>query len=108
MDVDFRKGGVMTNTFFDTHDYVSQLMASGIPIQEAEAHAMALGEAMNNALAKKTDLNEFRAEVKGQMAEVKGQFREFRAEVKGQFDLLKWMIGFSLTGTVALLLKVFH
>jgi hypothetical protein len=95
--LDFRKGGAMPDTFFDTHDYIMQLMASGIPIHEAEAHAKALGEAMNNELVKKTDLNTFRAEVKGQFN-----------EVKGQFDLLKWMLGFLLAGIAAMVLKIFH
>ncbi|WP_254426914.1 hypothetical protein [Herbaspirillum sp. VT-16-41] len=45
---------------------------------------------MNNELVRKTDLN------------------EFRAEVKGQFELLKWMLGFVLAGTVGILFKIFH
>jgi hypothetical protein len=31
----------------------------------------------------------------------------FRAEVKGEFILLRWMIGFNLAMTVAILWKVF-
>lgn len=80
----------MATTFFDTHDYVKRLIASGISSDQAEAHAKALAEAMNTELVKKSDLN------------------EFRTEVKGQFELLKWMLGFMLAGTVAILFKIFH
>src|ERR1700710_1727792 len=88
--LDFCTGGAMADTFFDTHDYITQLIASGIPIEEAEAHAKALGKAMNSELAKKTDLN------------------AFRTEVKGQFELLKWMMGFVLAGIAAMVFKMFH
>ncbi|AKZ65163.1 MULTISPECIES: DUF1640 domain-containing protein [Herbaspirillum] len=87
----------MATTFFDTHDYVKRLEESGIPTAQAEAHAKALAEAMNNELVKKADLNEFRAEVGTKFT-----------EVKGQFELLKWMLGFMLAGTVAILFKIFH
>ncbi|WP_034301943.1 DUF1640 domain-containing protein [Herbaspirillum sp. RV1423] len=94
----------MATTFFDTHDYVKRLEESGIPTAQAEAHAKVLAEAMNNELLKKADLNEFRAEVRTKFAEVETKF----TEVKGQFELLKWMLGFMLAGTVAILFKIFH
>jgi len=87
----------MATTLFDTHEYVKRLEATGIPIEQAEAHATALAEAMNNELVKKSDLNEFRAEVATSFA-----------EVRGQFELLKWMLGFMLAGTVGILFKIFH
>jgi len=94
----------MIDTFFDTHDYITQLITSGIPIEEAEAHAKALGKAMNNELAKKTDLNAFRTEAKTDL-------NAFRTEVRGQFELLKWMMGFVLAGIttmIAMTFKMFH
>jgi hypothetical protein len=39
-------------------DYVKRLEASGIPRDQAEAHAKALAEAMNTELVKKSDLSE--------------------------------------------------
>ncbi|AYR24516.1 hypothetical protein RB25_25925 [Herbaspirillum rubrisubalbicans] len=80
----------MATTLFDTHEYVKRLEATGVPTEQAEAHATALAEAMNNELVKKADLT------------------EFRAEVRGQFELLKWMLGFMLAGTVGILFKIFH
>jgi len=87
----------MATTYFDTHDYVKSLEAAGVPAAQAEAHAKALGDAMTNELAKKSDLNDFRAEVKTSFT-----------EIKGQFELLKWMMGFVLAGIVGILFKVFH
>ncbi|MQQ99492.1 CCDC90 family protein [Glaciimonas soli] len=87
----------MPTTYFDTHEYVKKLEAAGISQDQAEAHAKALGDAMNNELVKKADLNEFRAEVKTQMT-----------EIRGQFELLKWMMGFTLAGVVGIIFKLFH
>jgi hypothetical protein len=124
----------MANTFFDTHDYIIQLTASGIPTEEAEAHAKALGKAMNNELAKKSDLNALRAETKADLntlraetktdlntlrteikadlnafrAEAKADLNTFKAETRGQFELLKWMMGFVLAGIAAMTFKMFH
>ncbi|MDB5774007.1 MAG: hypothetical protein JWP38_140 [Herbaspirillum sp.] len=131
----------MAATFFDTHDYVKRLECSGIPTGQAEAHAEALTEAMNNELVRKSTLNEFRAEVKADMAklrsEAKSNLNEFRvevkadmdklrsetradlnafrtevglkfAEIKGNFDLLKWMVGFTLAGMVSIMFKIFR
>ncbi|RXZ38719.1 hypothetical protein D9O50_04260 [Oxalobacteraceae bacterium CAVE-383] len=87
----------MAATFFDTYDYVKRLEASGVSTDQAEAHAKALSDAMINELVRKADLNEFRAEVTGRFT-----------ETKGQFELLKWMLGFVLAGTVGILFKIFH
>lgn len=80
----------MATIFFNTHDFIKRLIHSGISVDQAEAHATALAEAMRTELMKRSDLN------------------EFRAEVKGQFELLKWMLGFMLAGTVTVLFKIFH
>ncbi|MDT0358134.1 hypothetical protein RJO15_20265 [Herbaspirillum huttiense F1] len=94
----------MATTLFDTHEYVKRLEAAGIPRDQAEAHATGLAEAMNSELVTKTDLNAFRAEVSNNFASVATSF----AEVRGQFELLKWMLGFMLAGTVGILFKIFH
>ncbi|MCA1323762.1 CCDC90 family protein [Herbaspirillum sp. alder98] len=87
----------MATTFFDTHAYVKQLEASGVSTEQAEAHATALAQAMNNELVKKADLNEFRSEVNTRFT-----------EAAGRIELLKWMIGFVLATNVAVLFKIFH
>lgn len=145
----------MARPFFDTLHYVKRLTASNVSDEQAEAHARALSDAMNNELVRKSDLNETRSELKADINELRAEFRhdinelraevkhdinelraevksdindlrtevkadinEFRAEVdgrfikvQGQFDLLKWMIGFVLAGTMSIggiLLKMLH
>jgi hypothetical protein len=100
--------------FFDTHEYVKRLEVSGIPVIQAEAHAVALAKAMN-PLVTKSDFNEFRSEIKIEFsefrAEVNAKFAAIEtrfASVHGEMTLLKWMLGFNLTGTIGILLKLFH
>ena len=49
-------------------------------------------------------LNALSTETKGEFAEVKRDITALRGEV----NLLKWMVGFNLAGTVAILLKMLH
>jgi hypothetical protein len=119
-------------TLFDTHSYVKRLEKSGVPSDQAEAHAKVLADVMNKELLKKSDLDEFRIEVGEKFAEVGTRFTEVGTrfaeigtrfaevgtrfaevetrftEVKGQFELLKWMLGFMLAGTVTILFKIFN
>ena len=108
----------MATPFFDTLQYVKRLKESGISSDHAEAHSLALSDAMND-LARKTDLNELRlavtADINELRSEITADFIEFRAEVDGRFikvegrlDLLKWMMGFVLAGTLSIVLKIFR
>jgi hypothetical protein len=38
---------------------------------------------------------------------IENKLATFRAETKGEFNLLRWMIGFNLAMTVAILWKIF-
>ncbi len=38
---------------------------------------------------------------------IESDLATFRAETKGEFNLLRWMIGFNLAMTVAILWKIF-
>jgi hypothetical protein len=38
---------------------------------------------------------------------IESELATFRAETKGEFNLLRWMIGFNLAMTVAILWKIF-
>jgi len=40
-------------------------------------------------------------------AKIEQDLSAFRAEVRGEFNLVRWMIGFNLAMTVAMLWKVF-
>ncbi|MFJ3044780.1 hypothetical protein ACIPEN_03010 [Herbaspirillum chlorophenolicum] len=91
----------MATTFFDTHEYVKRLEATGIPTEQAEAHVTALAQAMNTELVKKADM-------KAELGELRAEMNRCFAEVRGQFELLKWMLGFTLAGVVGILFKLFH
>jgi hypothetical protein len=49
---------------FDTHTYVKKLTASGVPEAQAEVHAQALADLVNDELATKRDLDELRIATK--------------------------------------------
>jgi uncharacterized protein YnzC (UPF0291/DUF896 family) len=88
----FSEGPVAT-AFFDTHRYIKCLKISGTPANQAEAHATALAEIMNNQIVRKSDLNTFKSEmkadfnafkieVKTDMHDLRNDFAEFKMEVK--------------------------
>ncbi len=58
---------------FDTLAYAKKLMAVGISDKQAEVHAEALAEIINEQIATKQDLREMEARIKG--------------------DIIKWVAG---------------
>jgi len=93
--------------YFDTLKYAEKLKTAGIPEAQAkiftEVQQEALSECLDSTLATETELSAVKAELKADIAEVKTELTEVKVEVK----LLKWMIGFVLTGVSALILKAF-
>ena len=114
---------------FDTLSAAHELEASGFKREQAEAIA-AVVRAGQGELATKSDLRLLRSEVKQDIAELRGEVKELRSEVKqdiaelrgevkqdiaelrsevkqditelrGENRLLKWMIGLTLTLTLA-------
>ena len=82
----------MTVVAFDTLAFADKLKESGMLPAQAEAQARAMAAALDASrqdLATKADLN------------------EFKAEVRGEFLLLKWMVGVIVAGVMALVLKTF-
>jgi len=75
------------NFSFDTHNYFKQLTTSGITFKHAEAHTKALTTFMSNELVRRSDLNEFKSEIRF-------EFSEFKAEIISEFSefnpKLKW------------------
>ena len=92
----------MTTITFDTLKYAERLEKAGIPREHAKAEAEALADVLaSNAqdLSTKTD-----------MAAIRSDMREMHTEINGDLKLLRWMVGMSialLTGTIALLVKLF-
>ena len=80
---------------FDTLTYAKKLQEAGVPPQQAETHAWALQETVEDTLVTKQDLRELETRMDGRFKEVDGRFR-----------LLYWMVGFNLALTAGILLKL--
>ena len=83
------RGSAMPTTAIDTLRYARRLRDAGVPAEQAEAMADALGSELVENLASKSDLD----------AAV--------AEIKGTLLLLKRMVGFVLAFVVAIAWRVF-
>ncbi|MDB5989887.1 MAG: hypothetical protein JWQ10_1290 [Herbaspirillum sp.] len=83
----------MAISSFDTHNYFRQLTTSGIAFRHAEAHTKALTTFMSNELVRRSDLKEFKSEIRFEFGEFKSEIRfefsEFKAEMKSDFDEFK-------------------
>ena len=76
-------------TAIDTLRYARRLRDAGVPAEQAEAMADAIGSELVENLATKADLD------------------TAVAEIKGTLLLLKWMVGFVLAFVVAIAWRVF-
>ena len=82
----------MATTAIDTLRYARKLKDAGVPPEQAEAMAEAIGSELVDQLATKADL--------------KASIAELRVSVEGQFRLLHWMLGFILAIVVAIAWRV--
>jgi len=82
----------MATITFDTLQYVEKLKSGGFTEQQAkalsEAQKQAIEAATDTMLATKKDIQEVRDDVK---------------DIKADVNLLKWMMGFSMAMTAAVL-----
>ena len=85
---------------FDTLTYAKKLQEAGVPPQQAETHAWALKETVEDTLATKQDLREQDTRIDGRFKEVDGRFSELEARMDGRFRSLYWMLGFNLALTL--------
>ena len=100
---------------FDTLKYAESLQAAGVPEVQAKAHARAAADACDvqlQRLATKEDLRvlgaelrgelaELRSELRGEIADLRGDMRGMRGEIDQVRNMLRWMAGPSLIGTMA-------
>ena len=75
----------MATTVIDTLRFARRLKDAGLPAEQAEGLAAALGDEFTEHLATKADL----------------------LLLKAEFVLLKWMLAFNLAFSVAILWRVF-
>ncbi len=110
---------------FDTLTYAKKLQEAGVPPQQAETHAWALKETVEDTLVTKQDLRELETRMDARFKEVDARFTELETridgrfteletrmdgrfkEVDGRFRLVYWMLGFDLALTAGILLKLF-
>ena len=78
----------MSTTVFDTLAYSKRLQAAGVPQPQADAQAEALAAAVTDQLATKSDINEATAPIKTDIA------------------VLKWMTGFNIALSAAILARL--
>jgi hypothetical protein len=90
----------MSTLTFDTLRYTKHLRAAGVPEQQAKAEAEALldvlAEAMDSSLATKADLMEVEAELRLEMA-----------GIRGELSTIKWMMGVLIAVALANFAKQF-
>jgi hypothetical protein len=86
---------------FDTHEFIKTLTGSGVPEAQAEAMARAQKEAfpqaLDTALATKSDI----ADLKGEVAQVENRL----TVIDGELRLIKWMLALVILVTVVPALK---
>jgi len=103
---------------FDTHKYINQLKAVGVPEAQAEVHSAALasfGEAVFDRFPTKADMKQelklLSVELIGRMDKLEermnGRMHRLEERVHGELTLNRWMLGTVITGVLALLVKSF-
>ena len=93
---------------FDTLKYAESLQAAGVPEIQAKAHARAAADAYDvqlQRLATKDDLRMLGAELRGEIAELRGEMRSelrgVRIEIDQIRNMMRWIAGPSLIGIMA-------
>lgn len=109
---------------FDTLKYVEELLAAGVPEQQAKAHARAAARAHENSLdrlATKGDLLMMKddlALVKNDVVSVRNELALTESRLTGRIDKLdatlhdhmthtRWMFGVVIAGIAAILLRTY-
>ena len=86
---------------FDTHEYIKTLTSSGVPEAQAEAMARAqkeaFSQALDTALATKSDI----VDLKGEVAHVANRL----TVIEGELRLIKWMLALVILVSVVPVLK---
>lgn len=97
----------MSTITFDTHKFVKELTASGVPDAQAEAFVQAqqeiLSQVLDTTIATKADVLTLEKSMRFDLERIERKLIEH----DGKLTLLQWMIGFNLVFTMAVLWKVF-
>lgn len=93
----------MTAIAFDTLKLAQRLEEAGVDRKQAEAQAEALAEAMDTGIQDLVTKSDLRAEVQS----IRQDMRVFEEHTRGNFVLLRWMAGFNMAATLAVLWLLF-
>jgi hypothetical protein len=106
---------------FDTLKFANTLKAAGVPPAQAEAEAQAFAEVIQlnlKELLTKEDLGATEKELKQEVKEVEqrvnakidnglADLKVLLAQARGELVLLRWMLGVTVGGIVAILIRLF-
>ncbi|MFO0847551.1 MAG: hypothetical protein U0871_03165 [Gemmataceae bacterium] len=106
---------------FDTLKFANTLKAAGVPDKQAEAQAAAFAELIQanfKELATKDDLDrlakdlrreisDLRDEIKREIAQQTARMDVQLATLRGEQVLLRWMMGATFAGVIAVLVRLF-
>lgn len=85
---------------FDTLRYTNSLIEAGIPPEQAEAQAIALTQAMDEATVAPSELVLLRTDMIARIdmlrTEMNGKFEALRTYVDRKLTTVYWMVGLSL------------
>jgi phosphoribosyl-ATP pyrophosphohydrolase len=105
----------MAAVAFDTHKYIKSLEDAGVPLQQAEAQAKVLAEAIEVTLASKQDLQNIKNELKSDIADLKSELKSDMAGLKVEIAnsksiMIMWLVGAMIaqTGIIITILKMTH
>jgi DNA gyrase/topoisomerase IV subunit A len=97
----------------DTYKVVKLLQTKGFSEDQAEAFIEAVQEITLSGVATRQDIKDIKVDFKdlgNEIQEARGDIQSNRLDIqdiRGELKLLKWMLGFSLAMSVAILLKMF-
>lgn len=107
---------------FDTHHYVKELEAAGVSTKQAEVQVKMQAEIFSSVieerLVTKQDLreaiSELKTELKAEISDARSETHNLRTELKlemeelrGKFNIMYWVMGFTLTLITAIFFKLF-
>jgi hypothetical protein len=99
---------------FDTLKFADTLKAAGVPAAQAEGQARAFAEIIQvqvKDLVVKDDLERVAERLKRDLVEetlkLSARIERLETKTEWQFTMLRWMLGATLSGVVALVIRTF-
>lgn len=93
---------------FDQFAYADRLARGGFTPDQARASAEALGTALSEAVATKSDIAELKGELKGDIAELKAEIAAVKAEIAAVETRLDAKIDSKISGLEARFVSELH